>query len=186
MIVCREEINGYKLRQFFEHIAREKYSLLQLTVSMPESHLFQNWTAEVLLAGNRSRTSAVGKALECMEGGCGFDHRGRARGFKTSLQPPEFRWLLDCTPATLVITISSWQTTSIFTAAYFARVGRLIQNILKSLGRTNTQDLNPLATKRDQQQFSPNNMGRWTRVKVMRITKLITKGRTLWSWTNYS
>ena len=65
------------MRQFFEHIAREKSSLLQLTVSMPESHLFQNWTAEVLLAGNRSRTSSVGRALECIEGGCGFDHRGR-------------------------------------------------------------------------------------------------------------
>ena len=42
---------------------------------MPESYLFQNWTAEVLLAGNRGRTSSVGRALECMEGGCGFDHR---------------------------------------------------------------------------------------------------------------
>ena len=75
MIVCREEINAYKLRQFFEHIAREKYSLLLLTVSMPESHLFQNSTAEVLLAGNRGRTSSAGRALECTEGGCGFDHR---------------------------------------------------------------------------------------------------------------
>ena len=153
---------------------------------MPESHLFQNWTAEVLLAGNRGRTSSVGRALECIKGGCGFDHRGRARGFKTSLQPPEFRRLLDCTPATLVITINSWQTTSISTAAYFSTVGHLIQNILKPLGRTNTQDLNPLAPKRDQHQFSPNNIGRWTRVKVMRITKLITKGWTLWSWTKFS
>ena len=40
---------------------------------------------------------------------------------------------------------------------------------------------NPLGPKSDQRQFSPNNISRSSRVKVMRITKLITKGRTLWS-----
>ena len=38
---------------------------------------------------------------------------------------------------------------------------------------------NPLGTKSDQHQFSPNNISRTSRVKVMRITKLITKGRIL-------
>ena len=33
--------------------------------------------------------------------------------------------------------------------------------------------LNPLGPKSDQHQFSPNNMSRSTRVKVMRITKII-------------
>ena len=37
--------------------------------------------------------------------------------------------------------------------------------------------VNPLGPKRVQHQFSPNNISRSTRVKVMRITKLMTKGR---------
>ena len=37
--------------------------------------------------------------------------------------------------------------------------------------------LNLLGPKNDQHQFSPNNISRSLRVKVMRITKLITKGR---------
>ena len=37
----------------------------------------------------------------------------------------------------------------------------------------------PLGPKSGQYQFSPNNISRSSRVKVMRITKLITKGRTL-------
>ena len=40
--------------------------------------------------------------------------------------------------------------------------------------------LNPLGPKSDQHQFSPNNISRSSRVKVMRITKFITKGRMLW------
>ena len=39
--------------------------------------------------------------------------------------------------------------------------------------------INPLGPKSVQHQFSPNNISRSTRVKVMRITKLITKGRML-------
>ena len=38
---------------------------------------------------------------------------------------------------------------------------------------------NRLGLKSDQHQFSPNNISRSSRVKVMRITKLITKGRML-------
>ena len=41
--------------------------------------------------------------------------------------------------------------------------------------------VNPLGPKSDQHQFSPNIISRSSRVKVMRITKLITKGRMLWS-----
>ena len=39
--------------------------------------------------------------------------------------------------------------------------------------------VNPLGPKSVQHQFSPNNMSRSSRVKVMRITKLMTKGRKL-------
>ena len=39
--------------------------------------------------------------------------------------------------------------------------------------------VNPLGPKSDQHQFSPNNISRSSKVKVMRITKLITKGRML-------
>ena len=46
--------------------------------------------------------------------------------------------------------------------------------------------LNPLGPKSDQHQFSPNNISRSSRVKVMRITKLITKGRRLWSFIKFS
>ena len=45
---------------------------------------------------------------------------------------------------------------------------------------------NLLGPKSDQHQFSPNNISRSSRVKVMRITKLITKGRILWSSTKFS
>ena len=44
----------------------------------------------------------------------------------------------------------------------------------------------PFRSKSDQHQFSPNNISRSTRVKVMRITKLMTKGRILWSETKFS
>lgn len=51
------------------------------------------------------------------------------RGFKTSQWPPGLNWLLDCmSPATLVITISSWTTISIVIAAYSSRVRHLLQN----------------------------------------------------------
>ena len=39
--------------------------------------------------------------------------------------------------------------------------------------------LNSLGPKSDQHQFSANNISRSSRVKVMRITKLTTKGRSL-------
>ena len=42
-----------------------------------------------------------------------------------------------------------------------------------------TETSYPLSPKSDEHQFSPNNISRSLRVKVMRITKLITKGRTL-------
>ena len=46
-------------------------------------------------------------------------------------------------------------------------------------GKLNAVHSYPLGHKSDQHQFSPNNISRSSRVKVMRITKLITKGRTL-------
>ena len=47
--------------------------------------------------------------------------------------------------------------------------------------QTYTFYVNPLGPKSDQHQFSPNNISRSSRVKVMRITNLIIKGRILWS-----
>ena len=41
------------------------------------------------------------------------------------------------------------------------------------------RQVNPLGPKRDQHQFSPNNISRSSRVKVMRITKFVTKERIL-------
>ena len=41
--------------------------------------------------------------------------------------------------------------------------------------------LNPLGPKSVQHQFFPNYISRSSRVKVIRITKLITKGIMLWS-----
>ena len=41
--------------------------------------------------------------------------------------------------------------------------------------------VNHFGPKSDQHQLSPNNITRSTRVKAIRITKLITKGRMLWS-----
>ena len=39
--------------------------------------------------------------------------------------------------------------------------------------------VNNFGPKSDQHQFSPNNISRLSRVKIMRITKLMTKGRML-------
>ena len=45
----------------------------------------------------------------------------------------------------------------------------------------------PLGPKSDQDQFSHNNISGSSRIKVMRITKLITKGEMLkWSYTKIS
>ena len=45
--------------------------------------------------------------------------------------------------------------------------------------RKKAMHLNPLGPKSDQQQFSPNNIRKSSRVKVMRISKMITKGKML-------
>ena len=39
--------------------------------------------------------------------------------------------------------------------------------------------VNPLGPKSDQHQFSSNNISRSSKIKLMRITKLIIKGRML-------
>ena len=41
--------------------------------------------------------------------------------------------------------------------------------------------LNPLSPNSDQHQFSPNKIHRLSRAKSMRINKMITKGKNLWS-----
>ena len=43
-------------------------------------------------------------------------------------------------------------------------------------GHTRNRGINPFGPKSDQHQFSPNNISRSSRVKVLRITKLITRG----------
>ena len=55
----------------------------------------------------------------------------------------------------------------------------LNRSLVPSVGQTSSTVINPLGSKNDQHQFSPNNVCRLSRVKVMRITKLITKGRML-------
>ena len=45
--------------------------------------------------------------------------------------------------------------------------------------KENYDEVNPLGTKSGQHQFSPNHTSKSSRVKVMRITKLITKGKML-------
>ena len=57
--------------------------------------------------------------------------------------------------------------------------GALETSVLKRSLNTVDNVLNPLGPKSDQHQFSPNNISRSSRVKVMRITKFITKGRML-------
>ena len=52
--------------------------------------------------------------------------------------------------------------------------------VLLQITKVIIDDINPLGPKSVQHQFSPNNISRSTRVKVMRINKLMTKGRILW------
>ena len=56
-----------------------------------------------------------------------------------------------------------------------------LAKVFENFGPKNLYELciNPFGPKSDQHQFSPNNISRSSRVKVMRMTKLITKGRTL-------
>ena len=65
-------------------------------------------------------------------------------------------------------------TSQVITKAMFTQVlsHSFCQRIL-------TYGFNPLVPKSNQHQFSPNNISRSTIVKVLRITKLITKGRML-------
>ena len=46
--------------------------------------------------------------------------------------------------------------------------------------------LNPLSPDSDQHQFSPNNIHMLPREMVMRVNKMITKGKMLWSFTKFS
>ena len=46
--------------------------------------------------------------------------------------------------------------------------------------------VNPLSTNSDQQQFSPHNIHTLSRDKVMRINKMITKEKMLWSFIKFS
>ena len=62
---------------------------------------------------------------------------------------------------------------SIFTPMWLA-LNTTVGHHFFSVYSTNKYKL--LGPKSDQHQFSPNNIGRSSRVKVMRITKLITKG----------
>ena len=57
--------------------------------------------------------------------------------------------------------------------------GQYLWNHPRELSVIESMTINPLGPKSDQHQFSPNNISRSSRVKVMRITKLITKGRML-------
>ena len=44
----------------------------------------------------------------------------------------------------------------------------------------------PLSPKSDQHQFSPNNIHTKSREKVVRINKMITSGKKLWSFIKFS
>ena len=56
---------------------------------------------------------------------------------------------------------------------------KICSNLVFMFQRKKAMHLSPLHPKSDQHQFSPNNISRSSRVKVMRITKLITKGKML-------
>ena len=46
--------------------------------------------------------------------------------------------------------------------------------------------INPLSPNSDQQQVSPNDIHTLAREKVMRINKMITKEKILWSFIKFS
>ena len=49
-----------------------------------------------------------------------------------------------------------------------------------------THENYPLSANSDQKQFSPNNIHTLSRDKVMRINKMITKGKMPWSFIKFS
>ena len=63
---------------------------------------------------------------------------------------------------------------------------KICTNPVLMFQRKKAMHLSPLGPKSDHQQFPPNNIGRSSRVKVMRISKMITKGKMLWSFIKFS
>ena len=53
------------------------------------------------------------------------------------------------------------------------------RSLVLLVAQAKQQCLNPFGPKGDQHEFSPDNISRSSRVKAMRITKLMTKGRML-------
>ena len=65
-------------------------------------------------------------------------------------------------------------------------VPKICANPVLMFQRKKARHLSPLCPKSDQHQFSPNNISSSSRVKVMRISKMFTKGKMLWSFIKFS
>ena len=63
---------------------------------------------------------------------------------------------------------------------------KICTNPVLMFQRKKAMHLSSLGSKSDQHQFSPNNISKSSRVKVMRIGKMITKGKMLWSFIKFS
>ena len=63
---------------------------------------------------------------------------------------------------------------------------KICTNPVLMFQRKKAMHLSPVGPKSDQHQFSPNNISKSSRVKVMRIGKMITKGKMLWSFIKFS
>ena len=72
-----------------------------------------------------------------------------------------------------------WEENSHVTPAVIVHLTPMIVFENEEYKQWRERQVNLLGPKRDQHQFSPNNISRSSREKVMRITKLIIKGRLL-------
>ena len=62
---------------------------------------------------------------------------------------------------------------------------KICTNPVLMFQRKKAMHVSSLGPKSDQHQFSPNNISKSSRVKVMRIGKMITKGKMLWSFIKF-
>ena len=62
---------------------------------------------------------------------------------------------------------------------------KICTNPVPMFQRKKAMHVSSLGPKSDQHQFSPNNISKSSRVKVMRIGKMITKGKMLWSFIKF-
>ena len=94
----------YYFWQYQRTCSNGLFALTWCNINVKSRLMTKAWNKEQIWVPDRNQTQDLLNARQALY----------PSGFKTSRQPPEFRRLLDCmSPATLLITVCSWQTISV-------------------------------------------------------------------------